>query len=138
MSAKGKLLACCGVIPNTEALIIDDDYRPENLAKAIERSQQSPLLNWLFLRGPYSIIEFIGGAFSTQVPERESIGGNCEACKILFETAEISNHLESAVSLKAAEIAGELGVLAALELTSPKDVMTLWADTSLVDTRHPA
>ncbi len=52
LSAKNKLLACCGVIPDTEQLVLDSNFRPENLRSAIERGMQNSLLNWIYLRGP--------------------------------------------------------------------------------------
>jgi hypothetical protein len=137
LSATGKLLACCGVIPNTKELVIDDAYRPQNLTSAIERSLRSPLLNWLFLRGPYSIIEYIGDNFSVPIPLKENIGGNCEACKLLFETPEIANHLDSAVEMKALEIEAETAVLSALGLSGPKEIMNLWADQAIIADQSP-
>ena len=128
VSAKMKLLACCGVIPNTSALVIDDNYSPENLNSAIESSVKSPLLNWLYLRGPYSIIEFIGEHFLIPFPDKTEIGGNCEACKLLFETDEISRHIPDALAIKSPDISGELDVLAAMGWKSPSDVVSLWSD----------
>jgi organic radical activating enzyme len=132
LSAKNKLLACCGVIPNTPALVIDDKYSPENLNAAIENSLKSPLLNWLHLRGPYSIMEFIGQQYSVPIPDRSEIGGNCEACKLLFETDEIASHIPDALAIKAKEIGDELDVLAALGWKTPSDVVSLWSDVSTI------
>jgi hypothetical protein len=138
LSAKNKLLACCGVIPHTDALTLDPDFRPENLNAAIEKGLRSPLLNWLYLRGPYAIMEYVSARFGVAIPAKESIGGNCEACKLLFETPEVVRHLDEAVALKAAEIEGELGMLAALGWLSPEKLQHLWQDSSLVLDRPPA
>jgi organic radical activating enzyme len=138
LSAKNKLLACCGVIPNTPALVIDDQYSPENLNAAIERSLKSPLLNWLHLRGPHSIMEYIGQQYSVPIPQRSDIGGNCEACKLLFETEAIAQHIPAAVAAKAEDIAGELGVLAAIGWKTPSDVVSLWSDVSIIAPDKPA
>jgi hypothetical protein len=132
LSAKNKLLACCGVIPETDELVIDDDYRPENLQESIDMSLRSPLLNWLHLRGPYAIAQWISNRYNISIPGLEAVGGNCQACKILFETPEISKVLHAAVAEKRNEIFGELQVLDAIGFLTPQSIMRLWNDGSTI------
>lgn len=138
LSATGKLLACCGVIPDTAALTLDPEFRPESLNAAIERGLRSPLLNWLFLRGPYALMEQISARSGVAIPAREALGGNCEACKRLFETPEVARHIDEVLRLKAAEIEGELSVLAALGWLTPEKVERLWLQRSLLPDGTPA
>ena len=135
LSAKNQLLACCGVIPNTEALVIDADFRPENLAKDLEDSAESVLLNWLYLRGPYAIMEYIGREFGVQVPNRREVGGNCEACSRLFNTPEIVRHLAAALERRRNEVSDELALLDLLGLVGAREVQQIWRrDSIVVDT----
>lgn len=132
LSAKNKLLACCGVIPETKHLVVDDNYNPENLKKSILEMRKSPLLNWLFLRGPYDLIEFIGEEFGVDIPKRKNIGGNCEACKILFSTPEIEDKIPQAIISKFPQINGELNLLQSLGLLTPKNIQALWSGKTFI------
>lgn len=141
LSAKNKLLACCGVIPNTDALVLDQDFIPERLESAIQAGLRSPLLNWLYLRGPYAIMAWIAERYGVPVPDKQSIGGNCEACSYLFNTKALAEKVDAAASEKADEIWSELHVLDALGMTSPHSIQALWAGTpSVIDIspRQPA
>lgn len=138
LSAKNKLLACCGVIPETPELVLDPDFRPENLQASVERGLRSPLLNWLYLRGPYALAALISEQFGVPIPPREAIGGNCQACQLLFHTQEIARHIPAAMALKAAEIEGELSVLGALGFLSKERVQYLWLERSRVMQGPPA
>jgi hypothetical protein len=71
LSAKNKLLACCGVIPDTDALVLDPEFKPENLKTAVENGLKSPLLNWIYLRGPYAVMEYISKRYEIPIPEKE-------------------------------------------------------------------
>lgn len=132
LSAKGKLLACCGVIPHTEELVIDSNPTLKSIPESIEKSQRSALLNWLHLRGPYAIMEYISKKFDVEIPPKESLGGNCEACKVLFETPNISRHIARAATNKAEDIGGELAVLQTLGMLNNDEVMKLWSGGSTI------
>ena len=136
LSAKGDLLACCGVIPNDARLTIEPSAQAGQLAESLERARGSALLNWLYLRGPYDIISFIGRRFDVEVPAKENIGGNCEACAILFGDKAIAGRIDEATALKADEIAGELSVLDALDWLDPGSVLSMWHKPGLIDTRQ--
>lgn len=135
LSAKGDLLACCGVIPNDERLTIARAADAQRLAAALQEARGSTLLNWLYLRGPYDIIGFIGERFGVDVPAKSDVGGNCEACALLFGTKRIAHHIDAALALKADEIAGELSVLGALDWLEPKSVLSMWGAEGQIDTR---
>jgi hypothetical protein len=140
LSAKGKLLACCGVIPHTDALVLDDDFRPENMAAAIKAGTESVLLNWLHLRGPYAILEWISERYQIPIPPKSDVGGNCEACQLLFHTKEYAERVHAAVIEKADDISGELSVLKALgffETGAEKSIMRLWQDGSTIVDNAP-
>lgn len=132
LSAKNKLLACCGVIPNTEALILDHDFKPENLHSAMQKGLKSPLLNWIFLRGPYAVMEYISQKHNIPIPDKSNVGGNCEACKLLFERKDISKKIPEAISDKAEEINGELHLLETLGLLNEHVIQRLWKSQSRV------
>ncbi len=132
LSAKRKLLACCGVIPHTEELVIDSSPTPETINTSIERSRRSVLLNWLHLRGPYAIMEYIGKTYGEAIPLKTSLGGNCEACKVLFESPNISRHIPRAVSEKTDQISGELELLSSLEMLDSAGIMALWSKGATV------
>lgn len=143
LSAKNKLLACCGVIPETEDLVIDSNPNAETISTSIDRARKSALFNWLHLRGPYALMEYIQKTFNVDIPNIESIGGNCEACKILFETPTINRYIRVSMSQKTEQISSELQVLNSLGLLSSDGIMGLWTDgktcvdTSLYRT-HPS
>lgn len=126
LSAKNKLLACCGVIPETKSLILDSKFRPENMEQAIKKALQSTLFNWLYLRGPYAIMEWISDRYNISIMSKDTISGNCEACQLLFSNKEIAERIPNALKEKATEIASELHVLDALGWLEPEVFMRLW------------
>jgi organic radical activating enzyme len=128
LAGTGKLLACCGVIPDTDRLCIDPDFKPEALEAGIKKGQASLLFQWLYLRGPYAIMEWIGEHYSINIPTRDTIGGNCEACKHLFENPAIDALLDEAVAVKAQEIIGEFELLRSLGASDPASILGLWHD----------
>lgn len=132
LSAKNKLLACCGVIPETDQLILDEDFRPENLRDAIEKGMRNALLNWIFLRGPYAVMEWIGNRWDVAIPPKSEVGGNCEACARLFTTPGIREHVVEAANEMAKSVADEMTVLDALGLLHPTGVLGLWQTESQV------
>ena len=132
LSAKNKLLACCGVIPDTDALVLDPEFKPENLKTAVENGLKSPLLNWIYLRGPYAVMEYISKRYEIPIPEKERIGGNCEACKILFETEALAEKIPDAVAEKEDEVFGEIKLLDMLGFLEPKTILNLWQSDSTV------
>lgn len=135
LSAKGKLLACCGVIPETDALILDHDFAPENLSRAIEAGLRSPLLNWLYLRGPYEIASWISNRYGIPIRPRESVGGNCEACAMLFGTESLASMIPQALREKGAEIIGELELLTAIGWSDANYIQRLWGpESTWIDT----
>jgi hypothetical protein len=117
-------------------LTIAHAARGDQLASALDTAKQSTLLNWLFLRGPYDIVQFIGDNFAVEIPAERNVGGNCEACAILFGNAAIAQRIDEALALKAHEIAGELSVLQALEWLDPQSVLSLWSRRTHIDTRR--
>jgi hypothetical protein len=132
LNAKGKLLACCGVIPDTDRLCIEPHFTASKLDVAMDRARQSPLLNWLYLRGPYAIMQWMHDHYGVPIPSKDHVGGNCEACKYLFETHSIEALLDAALSEKAAEIAGESLLLESLGMGEPEKILGLWADEMLI------
>jgi hypothetical protein len=129
-------LACCGVIPNDARLTIERPPKRADSPRVLSAQGGSALLNWLYLRGPYDIISFIGQRFDVEVPAKEDIGGNCEACAILFGDKAIADRIDEATALKADEIAGELSVLDALDWLDPGSVLSIWHKPGLIDTRQ--
>ena len=136
LSAKGKLLACCGVIPDTDRLCIDPHFTPDKLHEALNHAQKSPLLNWIYLRGPYAIMQWISDRFGVPIPPKGRFGGNCEACKCLFDNREIGSFLDRALSEKAAEIVGELQLLESLGMDGPTKVLELWSEESIIVNKY--
>jgi hypothetical protein len=132
LSAKGKLLACCDVIPETEALVIDRQPAPESLAPSLEAARRSVLLNWLHLRGPYHIMQWLAGRFGLVLPSADSIGGNCEACRRLFESEAYASVLDEGLSTQSESIAHELFVLESVGLHRPANIAELWREASFV------
>jgi hypothetical protein len=128
LNATNKLMACCGVIPETDALILDNNFKPENMEVDFEKSQKSALLNWLHLRGPYAIMEWISAKYDLSIIDKDCISGNCEACYLLFNTAELVDKLPNAIEEKAEEIAGGLRILETLGLLGPNEMSYLWKD----------
>lgn len=129
LSAKKKLLACCGVIPHTDELVLDDNYEPSRLSISIASGLSSPLLNWLYIRGPYAILEWLSDKYGVAIPRKNSIGGNCEACRLLFHTNQYKELISQAVDIKKSEIAGEIAILNALgffDEGAEKSVMEIW------------
>lgn len=123
LSAKNKLLACCGTIPEVEQLILAEEYEPTKYASAIKKATSSVLLNWLYLRGPYDILEFIHEKYAVQVPSKMEVGGNCEACRHLFLSPEYDPWITKALQDRGSEILGELEILDALGLLAPQDIL---------------
>ncbi|MEC5289577.1 radical SAM protein [Aurantimonas sp. C2-6-R+9] len=141
MSAKNKLLACCGVIPDTKRLTIREAPDPEEIPELIEASLRNPLFTGLFLRGPYSLMEAIARKHDVTIPPRDKVGGNCEACKLLFETPTIEAHLDAYLKDMSITFLNEMLLLESLELLTPKHVMGLWGNSSATRTdlcRHEA
>lgn len=126
VSATGKFLACCGVIEHTEELVIAERYDPDRISEQIGAALNSPLLNWLHLQGPYTILSYISARFGIPVPSADEVGGNCEACHTLFHTPHLRAMIASAVAEKGSEIMGELEVLGALGLLKADTVQRLW------------
>lgn len=125
LNPRNKLLACCGVIPETNALILDHNFAPENLNCIIEKGHRSSLLNWIYLQGPYAIMEWISKRYSVTIPNKMEISGNCEACYLLFNTKGIADKIHYALAEKSEEILGELIVLNTLGLLNPIGIRTL-------------
>ncbi|GLY98373.1 hypothetical protein [Actinoplanes sp. NBRC 103695] len=90
------------------------------------------MLNWIYLRGPYHVMEWIGQRWNVEVAPKSEVGGNCEACNRLFTTPGIREHIAEAADLMAKEIAGEMTVLDALGCLHPTSVLGLWQNESQV------
>lgn len=129
LSAKNKLLACCGVIQETNHLVINHDFKPEFLESDIEKAKSSPLLAWLFLRGPYAIMKEISKTYNVEVPSESEVGGNCEACRVLFHNKKISEHIPSILEKKSYQVFSEISVLESLGMLTPEQILKLWTRT---------
>jgi hypothetical protein len=127
LSAKGHLLACCGVIPNSERLIVAHDSRPEALQGDIEGALNDPLLLWLHLRGPYDLLERASRERGLPVPPRDEIGGNCEACRRLFDADSAHDLIDPFLKTRAGSILDEVMLLESLGLLEPKKLIALWS-----------
>lgn len=113
LSAKNKLLACCGVIPETSALILDHDFKSENLNQRLQEASNNPLLNWLHQYGPYDILQWISLHYNVDIPK--NINGNCEACRVLFHTPDIACHIQNAINDRGLEVMNEVNILNILD-----------------------
>jgi organic radical activating enzyme len=136
MSARGNLMPCCGVIPNTERLTIAKAPKPHEIPQLIQSSLANPLFLWLHLRGPYAIMEWISENYGIAIPPREEVGGICEACKLLFETPALDDKLDEVLQERAAMLEGELMLLESLFKLQQYDTTYLWADKSRITNRH--
>jgi hypothetical protein len=126
ISAKGKVLACCGVIPETEDLVLGSSLDPAALWEAIETGAQSALMTWLHLRGPYSIMRHIAEKHDLPIPPPEAVGGNCEACKLLFTRTDMRPHLRQAVEEMKEQVGSEAALLDTLGLMTSAGLVGLW------------
>jgi organic radical activating enzyme len=136
MSAKGNLMPCCGVIPNTDRLVIARAPKTEQIPGLIQESLSNPLFLWLFLRGPHAIMEWIGEKYGLEVPRRESIGGNCEACKLLFETRAFDEKLDDVMRERMTFLTSELMLLDCLYEMDEFSTVRLWDDKSKILNRY--
>lgn len=112
LNANNKLLACCGVIPETNLLVLDHEFTPTNLSSALQKGSNNPLLNWIHLYGPHNILQYISERNGVEIPQ--NINGNCEACRILFHTPAISMHIQSAIKENGSNILDEVAILSEL------------------------
>jgi len=128
LSAKNKLLACCGVIPETQELILDEDFRPENLTMDLHQAVENPLYNWLYLRGPYQILEWISQRFDIAIPAKQEISGNCEACRLLFHSG-IRDKIPEALQEMNENIMKELVLMESLGLLRKNYISKFWSDS---------
>jgi pyruvate-formate lyase-activating enzyme len=127
LSARGDLLACCGVIPHTDRLVIKKGFSADNLGDCMRMAMDSKILNWLYLRGPYAIMKWMSLRYHIDLPNENDIGGNCEACSILFKTKGYLERLDSALIEKGTELDSEKELLSILGiLKSPSDLQRLW------------
>jgi len=122
LSATGKLMACCGVIPNTDRLVIDPDFTPENLEGDLAQAGDSVLFTWLYLRGPYAILEWMRDHYGVEIPAPELVGGNCEACKHLFESDAIERVLDEALLSARVEVLGAYRLLESIGAADPDTI----------------
>lgn len=137
LSAKGKLLACCGVIPETDDLVISDDYKPSDMSVLMDSARKSVIYNWIYLRGPYSILEYMSLNFDLKIPKAEDFGGNCEACAYLFENFGNTDELGQAAQQMASNISGEINLLSQIGILEPAYITSLWGPGKAnIDTSH--
>ena len=132
LSAKNQLLACCGAIPETKALVLDHYFTPKKLAAVIEKGQQSLLLNWIFLRGPYAIMEWLSKRYRIPIISEKEVGGNCEACHLLFSNKILVSKIPHALDENPDEIVDELHLLRNLGILTPESILSLWKDCSTI------
>jgi organic radical activating enzyme len=136
LSAKGNLMPCCGVIPNTDRLTMAWAPKSDQIAGHIQDSLSNPLFLWLFLRGPYAIMEWIAEKYGLELPRREAIGGNCEACKVLFETRAFEEKLDEVMRERMTFLASELLLLESLYAIQEYSAVCLWDDKSRILSRQ--
>jgi len=132
LSAKNKLLACCGLIPETKALVLDQNLEPNRLNAALEKGRQSLLLNWIFLRGPYAIMEWLSKRYRIPIIDIKEVGGNCEACHLLFNNKRLVSKIPYALNENPDEIVDELQLLRNLGIITPEAILSLWKDSSTI------
>ena len=113
-------------------MVVEENYDPQKVNESIEKMRKSPLLNWLYLRGPYAIMEWISKEYNIPIVDNSKIGGNCEACKLLFATPEIREKIPDAIKKKTIEINSELELLQTLGLLRSDYIQSLWIDKSFV------
>lgn len=124
-SAKGKLLACCGVLPEMEPLVLQEQLDPDDLQAAIGRSRADPMLNWIHLRGPYHLLAAASRRLGRAAPTPESVGGNCEACARLFGDRELMSQIPALMAEEGANVRDDARLLESLGLTEPDAPMRL-------------
>tara|TARA_R110002124_G_scaffold109676_2_gene262752 strand:+ start:17099 stop:18160 length:1062 start_codon:yes stop_codon:yes gene_type:complete len=127
LSARGDLLACCGVIPNSERLVIAPGSQPGQLAGDIATSLHDPLLLWLHLRGPYDLLTRAAAERGLEPPAAQTIGGNCEACRRLFDADATHGLIDPFLQAHAGTILDEVLLLDSLGLLEPRKLIALWA-----------
>lgn len=116
LSAKGKLLACCGVVPEIPSLVIDPHFEPSHLDGAMEKAQRSVLLNWLYVHGPFHLMKTIAAENDLPEPSSLDVAGNCEACQKVLTDPTYTRFLPDTLSANADSVAGSLHALDALGL----------------------
>lgn len=114
LSAKGKLLACCGVVPEVPSLVIDPDFAPSHLDGAMQKAQQSVLLNWLYVHGPFHLMKTIAAENGLTEPDSLEVAGNCEACQKVLTDPTYTRFLPATLSAHVDSITGCLQTLDAL------------------------
>lgn len=129
-SAKGKLLACCGVLPEMDGLVLQEQLDPEDLESAIERSKSDAVLNWLHLRGPFNLLEQASVHLGRPAPAAETVGGNCEACRMIFADPEVRGVLPALMAADGGRVLADAGLLDAMGLVEPDMPMRLSAGRS--------
>lgn len=132
VSARGKLLACCGVIEETNQLTLQDNFNPLEINEAIQRGLEDPLMIWLYNRGPYAIMQFISDEFGVDLPPKNELGGNCEACERLFQDPNFSRYVDVAVQKRHDSIVGEQAILNVLGIGTPDKIAMIWGKESHV------
>ncbi|MER9684680.1 hypothetical protein NKJ76_26220 [Mesorhizobium sp. M0029] len=130
LSAKGKLLACCGVIPDTDRLSIGTEFEPADIPDLIHKSFSNPLLVWLFLRGPYSLVKEIALRRGIELPSADGIGGNCEACKILLTNPTFLSGIDDVLKDKLSALANEMLLLESIGFLNPEKIAAFWSTKS--------
>lgn len=132
LSAKNKLLACCGLIPEKKTLVLDHNFEPHKLHAIIEKSRQSLLLNWIFLRGPYAIMDWISQRYRIPIIDIKEVGGNCEACHRLFNNKKLMSKIPAALTENPDEIVDEIQLLRNLRILTPETILSLWKDSPTI------
>ena len=130
LSAKGRLLACCGVIPDTPRLAISDRLDAKELKHDMARGFENPLFQWLFLRGPYALMAEAAKANGISVPARDTIGGNCEACQMALTEPKYVDLIDDFLESRRQNLSHELLLLESLGMLTPLRVQALWANKS--------
>ena len=66
------------------------------------------------MRGPYAILEWMRDNHGIEIPPPEGVGGNCQACKHLFENPAVEEVLDEALLAMRPEILGAYRLLESL------------------------
>jgi hypothetical protein len=133
LNPRKQLMVCPGVIPPLREQVIDGDLIPDNLETALEAGARSPLFNWISLRGPVAVMEWMSKKYGLKKPPVDEFGGNCEAHYFLYTDPEYARRLPDALKEKAEEIANELAVLEALGYLKDVEsgsIFGLWSDVT--------
>lgn len=94
----GKIAPCCGVIPYRDELRIAD-LRETGVGAAMDEAAENPLLRWIALEGPVSILKQVT-ADEDRPLEDTDFDGICHACDELFSNQRYLDLVKEALPRK--------------------------------------